>query len=142
MKKERSVLKTYFATNKIPTADNFGELIDSGINQAEDGIKKDPGNPVSIQAEGMGDGVQDLLYFYKNFNDPTPAWRINQNPRSDAKDPATGKPGLNFSDGTGVSRLFIKSDDGSIGVGTITPGFPLSFSNDLGDKIALWGQSG
>jgi hypothetical protein len=31
---------------------------------------------------------------------------------------------------------------GNVGIGTKTPGFPLTFPNQLGDKISLWGQSG
>lgn len=31
---------------------------------------------------------------------------------------------------------------GRVGIGTTTPGFPLSFSNTVGDKISLWGTSG
>ncbi|MES2797024.1 MAG: hypothetical protein V4683_13725 [Bacteroidota bacterium] len=31
---------------------------------------------------------------------------------------------------------------GKVGIGTVFPGFPLSFTNALGDKIALWGSSG
>jgi len=30
----------------------------------------------------------------------------------------------------------------NVGIGTTTPGFPLNFSNGLGDKISLWGNSG
>ncbi len=32
--------------------------------------------------------------------------------------------------------------NGNVGIGTGTPGFPLSFPNTLGDKISLWGSSG
>jgi hypothetical protein len=32
--------------------------------------------------------------------------------------------------------------DGNVGIGTTTPGFPLTFPSTLGDKISLWGQSG
>ncbi len=32
--------------------------------------------------------------------------------------------------------------DKNTGIGTTTPGFPLTFANTLGDKISLWGQSG
>jgi hypothetical protein len=32
--------------------------------------------------------------------------------------------------------------DGNVGIGTTTPGFPLNFTNTLGDKISLWGNSG
>lgn len=31
---------------------------------------------------------------------------------------------------------------GKVGIGTTTPGFPLNFPSTLGDKIALWGNSG
>ena len=31
---------------------------------------------------------------------------------------------------------------GNVGIGTLTPGFPLNMSNAMGDKIALWGNSG
>ncbi len=31
---------------------------------------------------------------------------------------------------------------GRVGVGTASPGFPLSFPNTVGDKISLWGSSG
>src|SRR5882724_1674600 len=33
-------------------------------------------------------------------------------------------------------------DAQNVGIGTTTPGFPLSFSNTLGDKISIWGTSG
>jgi hypothetical protein len=32
--------------------------------------------------------------------------------------------------------------NGNVGIGTDTPGFPLTFPNTLGDKISLFGQSG
>lgn len=31
--------------------------------------------------------------------------------------------------------------DGNVGIGTITPQMPLSFTNTLGDKISLWGEN-
>jgi len=32
--------------------------------------------------------------------------------------------------------------NGNVGIGTTTPGFPLTFANSLGDKLSLYGQSG
>ena len=48
--------------------------------------------------------------------------------------------GLDFFTGF-TSRMSI-TNAGNVGIGTTTPGFPLTFANTLGDKISLWGQSG
>jgi hypothetical protein len=42
----------------------------------------------------------------------------------------------------GQSDALFIHDSGNVGIGTRTPGFPLTFPNQLGDKISLWGQSG
>lgn len=39
-------------------------------------------------------------------------------------------------------NVILANGGGNVGIGTTTPGFPLSFPNTLGDKISLWGQSG
>ena len=36
----------------------------------------------------------------------------------------------------------ITTSGGNVGIGTTAPGFPLNMSNAMGDKIALWGNSG
>lgn len=40
-----------------------------------------------------------------------------------------------------VGGRLIVAESGNVGIGITTPGFPLSFSNSVGDKISLWGQS-
>jgi uncharacterized coiled-coil protein SlyX len=47
-----------------------------------------------------------------------------------------------LASGTSSPALTIQGGDGNVGIGTHTPGFPLTFANVLGDKISLWGQSG
>ncbi len=42
-KKDRRLLKSFFETGDVPTQSNFEDLIDSGLNQVEDGLEKTPG---------------------------------------------------------------------------------------------------
>ena len=39
-------------------------------------------------------------------------------------------------------RVILQDTGGTVGIGTSTPGFPLTFANTVGDKISLYGQSG
>lgn len=48
----------------------------------------------------------------------------------------------NWLSGDGGNEGLQVSTAGNVGIGTATPGFPLSFPNTLGDKISLWGQTG
>ena len=41
-----------------------------------------------------------------------------------------------------VSGGAMTAASGKVGIGTATPGYPLSFANAVGDKISLWGQLG
>jgi Chaperone of endosialidase len=58
----------------------------------------------------------------------------------------TSKPltvtGKIAGDSLTVGNHALDVSDGKVGIGVTTPGFPLSFSDNLGDKISLWGQSG
>ena len=44
--------------------------------------------------------------------------------------------------GNGWTENVFFSADGKVGIGTTSPGFPLNFANTLGDKIALYGNTG
>jgi hypothetical protein len=46
--------------------------------------------------------------------------------------------------GRSGKELLVKGETGNVGIrlGTDSPVFPLTFPNELGDKISLWGQSG
>ena len=49
--------------------------------------------------------------------------------------------GLQFRTNGNNTRMVINSN-GNVGIGTTSPGFPLNFSDVVGDKISLWGAGG
>ena len=119
--KGRADLKGYFLKNAIPSEANFSDLIDSLLNQRDDGIVKSGSDPLSIEAAGDDTSQKKAINFYQDFADDKPSWVLSLRPRSDPKKPATGRPGFSIGDGDGRSRLFIESGSGRIGVGTVTP---------------------
>jgi len=52
-----------------------------------------------------------------------------------------GAGGFNIRNNSSATAMWL-SPLGNVGIGTTTPGFPLTFGNVLGDKLSLWGQSG
>lgn len=121
-KKKRSDLKSYFVKNAIPTESQFGDLIDGTLNQADDGIFKLPDDPLSIVATGGPDSQKKTIQFFEKYAaDATPAWVVSLNPRANASDAATARPGFSVSTNAGVSRLFIDKATGNVGIGTTAP---------------------
>ena len=129
--KTRAQLKNYFQKGDVPTSSQFGDFIDACINKKEDGITKDSGKPLSVQAEG---GMKKLLDFYSSLADTNPSWSICQNPMSNPKDASTAKPGFSINDASGQSRLFIKTGNGQVGIGTVDPKGKLAVSIDPSDN--------
>jgi hypothetical protein len=117
MNRDRNTLKGFFTKGTIPSQENFADLIDSAINQNDDGISKLPNDPLRIDASGP-DGT--VLNFYQNVTDTKPAWALNLISH-DPADLKTAKLGWNVSDGKGNTRLFIDGSSGNVGIGTISP---------------------
>jgi hypothetical protein len=117
--KTRKDLKSYFVKNAIPTESNFAELVDAPLNQADDGVFKLPGEPLSVVAAG-GD-QRRVLRLYANYPVANPDWLISLNPAQDPSNPVTNRPGFGIADGAGTTRLFIDSATGNLGVGTNNP---------------------
>jgi len=127
----RDTLKSYFVKNAVPTASNFEDLVNAGLNQRDDGIAKLPGEPLSVQADGDEASQKKVINFYRNFNDPAPAWTLALSPRGDPRNPQTGRAGLGVTDGAGSARLFIDQATGNLGVGTVTPEARLEVAGTL-----------
>ena len=124
----RAQLQQYFATNCIPTQNNFTDLINGMLNQTDDGIVKSAGNPLSIGAAGDATTSQKVLNLYANLSDPNPAWTLQLNPRSNQNDSTTAHSGFSVSDATGTSRLFIDASSYNVGIGTNTPAAKLDIN--------------
>ena len=114
----RENLKGHFLKGAIPTASHFGDLIDSMLNQEDDGISKSKDDPLSIKAFGDDEG---LINFYRvTDGDIKTTWQLKQKPG----DESDRKTGLSIHDGVAdaaPSRLFIESVTGNVGIGTTEP---------------------
>jgi len=120
--RNRPQLKSFFVKNAIPTEANFADLIDSQLNQSEDGVFKSPGDSLALVATGDSKRVLRL------FGAPPPAapdWQLSLHPPQTAATPQSSRAGLGVSDGAGNLRLFLDANTGNLGVGTNNPGAPL-----------------
>lgn len=117
--KNRKQLKAYFIKNAIPTEGNFADLVDAPLNQAEDGVFKIAGEPLSVVAAA---GEQKrVLRFYTSYPAANPDWLISLSPAQNPADPATARLGFGVADGAGNTRLFIDPTTGNLGLGTNNP---------------------
>lgn len=130
-KRNRSELKSFFIKNSIPTESNFADLVDSMMNQQEDGLVKQSGDPLRINAED-NQGLQKLINFYETMTADKAAWSLQMNPRADGINVNKARPGFCVADGqTNIPRLFIDKATGNIGINTISPIAPLDISQIL-----------
>jgi hypothetical protein len=133
--KNRTDLKSYFVKNAIPTEGNFVDLIDSQLNQAQDGVFKPDGEAFSV-VTAPGDQKR-ALRLYASYPAANPDWMICLNPAQDPTAAGTSRPGFGVTDGAGKTRLFIDAATGRIGVGTNNPQFPLDVAGGVQIQGAL-----
>lgn len=119
----RANLKNVFLKGKIPKDENFHDLIDSMLNKVDDGITRNKGEGIRLQAEGPN---SEVLSFYKNIRDLNPTWYINQKTED-------GNTGLNIGEPNGGSRLFIETG-GNVGIGITRPNHKLDVDGMVGMK--------
>ncbi|MFM2376235.1 MAG: hypothetical protein RLZZ165_1332, partial [Bacteroidota bacterium] len=107
----RDILKTYFRKNSIPTEANFVDLIDSALNDTDDGFQKAGDSPLRITANGAG----KLLQFLKTSVSTPVDFSVDLQP--------SGNPGLKLFPGEswdGKKSIFLDGNDGSVAIGTDT----------------------
>jgi hypothetical protein len=119
--KTRSQLKAYFVKNAIPTEGNFADLIDGQLNQGDDGIFKQPNQPLALVA---ADGEQKrALQFYSTYPAANPDWLVSLNPRNLAGTATAA--GFGIADGAGSTKLMLAPD------GSLTVSGNLAYSGQL-----------
>ncbi len=107
--KNRQELYDLFVTGSKPTQDDFADLIDSMVNSADDGIgAAEKGEPMEIVEQGTQDRLLDFSSVKGN-----PVWRVGAQ--------ANGKNGLNIATADEKSRVFIRKENGCIGINNSAP---------------------
>ena len=119
----RQTLKNYFRRGRMPTEENFSDLIESMVNKQEDGFSKSMEDGLVLAPQGNSKRV---MSFFENMKDPKSDWHIAVNPSHRTQ-------GLSFGDQEGDSRLFL-SKEGRVGVSQLNPSFALDVNGMVGMK--------
>lgn len=70
-KQDRTTLKSFFRDGALPSAERYGDLIDSTVNQIEDGFSKTPADGLRLSSVGESRAVMSL---YQGLSTPYPSW--------------------------------------------------------------------
>ena len=117
----RATLKTFFEKNKIPTQEQFAQLINSSLVQHEDGLIKEDNEPLLLKT-GPNNSQQRMISFLTSFEDlSNTSWHLDMSPGEDFNGTRINVPGLSITDANDHSRLFLKSGIRRIGIDTIQP---------------------
>lgn len=79
----RKTLKEYFSYGKLPTQEDFHDLIDSMLNMLDEGFDKSADNGLKIAQIGR---EGKLMSFYRNIDVLSPIWSIGLRSEGEAPD--------------------------------------------------------
>lgn len=128
-KKNRSTLKRYFREGALPSADQFGDLIDSSLNTIDEGFDKTPENGFEISLVGDHDR---LISFFKTSAAKDAVWSINYDKEQDRL--LIRRPDAE----TEIPPAMTFAGDGKVGVNKDNPAYAL----DVEGVIASHGRVG
>ncbi len=79
-KRNRSTLKNFFREGALPSADQFADLIDSSLNNIDEGFDKSSEHGYEISSIGFHD---TLISFFRNSAPDNPLWSISYDRNQD-----------------------------------------------------------
>jgi hypothetical protein len=115
-KKDRTTLKAFFRDGALPTAEHYRDLIDSGVNQIEDGYAKTAADGLRLTSVG---GSERVLSLYESLSATYPAWVIDHGKDNSSLHFRRG--GASVDEVPGISF----SPEGRVGVYNEAPEWPL-----------------
>lgn len=80
MERNRSTLKQFFADGALPSAAQFADLIDSTINQIDEGFDKTPAEGLKISSLGTH---SELVSFYRGVGSEHAIWTVSHDGATD-----------------------------------------------------------
>lgn len=124
-KANRSTLKNYFKKGRMPSEQQFAELIDSMLNMMDEGFDKSAEEGLKVSQLGESTA---LISFYHHTDLNRPTWSLTC-------DKTKGE--LIIRDGAGDAVLVLAAD-GRVGIGKHMPGDAL----DVAGVVAAEGRTG
>ena len=144
-KQDRPTLKSFFRSGALPTAKEFGDLIDSTVNQVDDGFAKTDIDGLRLNSVGSS---LTVLSLYQGLGTPKPSWTIEHGEKNGVLvfRPEEGQDGLKIDEDAKPSdkrkKTFVPSmtmtRDGMIGVNQQEPEWRL----DVGGVARMQGRIG
>ncbi|WP_300038636.1 hypothetical protein [uncultured Roseobacter sp.] len=132
-KQDRATLKSFFRSGALPTATEYRDLIDSTVNQVDDGFAKTDADGLRLNSVGSSLRVLSL---YQGLGTPKPSWVLEHGDALGALHfrPDLGKSALEFDGGAApgtdtsgdpaIAGLSI-TRDGRVGVAREAPDWRL-----------------
>ncbi|CAK9885824.1 MAG: hypothetical protein XXXJIFNMEKO3_02241 [Candidatus Erwinia impunctatus] len=138
-KRNRSTLKNYFRHGTMPSAEHFSDLIDSCVNQVDEGFIKPPETGLQLRTLDQ----EHILSFYQQNSHDTPLWHVGFAPQGvnlhifanpeaeitgETQDTSTANHNINLA----------MTPKGDVGINTATPKQTL----DVNGTVASTGRMG
>lgn len=129
-KQDRTTLKSFFREGALPTAEHYRDLIESCVNQVEDGFSKTAADGLQLASLGSSGRV---LSFYEGVGTPHAAWVIEHG----AQGSLHLRPDARAAD-PGAAEALTLTRDGRLGVHVARPDCRL----DVDGVVRMSGRMG